>query len=58
MSVLWGINPFDQWGVEVGKVMANSVFDALNEGKTDGFDGSTNALLAKILQAQAVQGGV
>ncbi len=58
MSVLWGINPFDQWGVEVGKVMANSVFDALNDGKADGFDGSTNALLAKILQAQSVQGGV
>lgn len=53
MSVLWGINPFDQWGVEVGKVMANSVFDALNEGKANGFDGSTNALLAKILQKTA-----
>lgn len=49
MSVIWQINPFDQWGVEVGKVMANSVFEALIDGnKTADFDSSTNALLATI----------
>lgn len=50
MSVMWGINPFDQWGVEVGKVMANSVFAALNAEQADGFDASTRALLGKIWQ--------
>lgn len=46
MAVLWQINPFDQWGVEVGKVMANSVFEALiNEENANDFDSSTNELL-------------
>ncbi len=49
MSVIWNINPFDQWGVEVGKVIANSVFAALNGTQdTDKFDSSTNALLSVI----------
>lgn len=49
MSVIWQINPFDQWGVEVGKVMANSVFEALVNGdNTADFDSSTNALLDTI----------
>lgn len=47
MSVIWQINPFDQWGVEIGKVMANSVFDVLNGG-VGVFDGSTNELLKVI----------
>jgi glucose-6-phosphate isomerase len=28
-SVMWGINAFDQWGVELGKVMARGIGDAL-----------------------------
>lgn len=50
MSVIWQINPFDQWGVEVGKVMANSVFEALQDpmSHTHDFDSSTNTLLATI----------
>jgi glucose-6-phosphate isomerase len=24
-SVLWGINPFDQWGVELGKTLASQM---------------------------------
>jgi glucose-6-phosphate isomerase len=31
-SVIWGINPFDQWGVELGKTMANRMSDALSGG--------------------------
>lgn len=41
-AVLMGINPFDQWGVELGKEVANR----LSAGKTDGFDPSTTALMA------------
>jgi glucose-6-phosphate isomerase len=33
-SVIWGINPFDQWGVELGKVMARGMSDALRSGKS------------------------
>ena len=31
-SVIWGINPFDQWGVELGKVLATQMTDALSGG--------------------------
>lgn len=48
MSVLWQINPFDQWGVEIGKVMANRVYDALISDDVSGFDSSTCTLLTKI----------
>ncbi|MFA5938648.1 MAG: glucose-6-phosphate isomerase [Sinimarinibacterium sp.] len=27
-SVIWGINPFDQWGVELGKQMARQILDS------------------------------
>lgn len=55
MSVIWQINPFDQWGVEVGKVMANSVFAALNDPQMPAkFDSSTNALLTIIQHQQSI----
>ncbi len=42
-AVLLGINPFDQWGVELGKELAN----ALLAGEDLGFDPSTAALVAR-----------
>lgn len=55
MSVLWQINPFDQWGVEVGKVMANRVYDELiSKTNTDCFDHSTNTLLSVIKQSRII----
>jgi glucose-6-phosphate isomerase len=44
-GVVWGINPFDQWGVELGKVMAKKIAPALT-GDDDGadLDSSTRAL--------------
>jgi glucose-6-phosphate isomerase len=41
-ATLLGINPFDQWGVELGKEMANAL--AAGQG---GFDPSTAALMAR-----------
>jgi glucose-6-phosphate isomerase len=32
-SVIWGINPFDQWGVELGKGLARRLGDALAGGE-------------------------
>lgn len=46
-SVFWGVNPFDQWGVELGKQIAHQVQQAM-EGETVDLDGSTQALLARI----------
>ena len=48
-SVLWGINAFDQWGVELGKTLAARIEPALaNLAVENGFDASTRALLAQI----------
>jgi glucose-6-phosphate isomerase len=40
-AVLMGVNPFDQWGVELGKQVANQI----SAGGGDGFDPSTEALM-------------
>ena len=45
---VWGINSFDQWGVELGKVLAKDVQVRLESGDTAGLDGSTAALLARM----------
>ncbi|MDH3763891.1 MAG: glucose-6-phosphate isomerase [Gammaproteobacteria bacterium] len=52
-SVIWNINPFDQWGVELGKQMATTLIDPLSRRDTDDeFDPSTNGLLASVLGQQ------
>ena len=50
-SVLWNINPFDQWGVEKGKEIANQLLPILNGEQTDldGLDGSTQGLIKVLL---------
>jgi glucose-6-phosphate isomerase len=46
-GVIWGINSFDQWGVELGKQLAGRLLPALKgETGTDGLDQSTRALIA------------
>ena len=50
-SVIWDINPFDQWGVELGKKVATSLLDALGtERKQPDFDSSTNGLINRITE--------
>lgn len=46
-SVLWDVNAFDQWGVELGKQLAKSVLQDLStDGKAAPHDSSTEALIA------------
>ena len=45
-GAVWGINSFDQWGVELGKVLAKDVEQRLLSGDATGLDGSTAGLLA------------
>lgn len=53
-SVIWGINPFDQWGVELGKDMATELLEPLLQQQAHRqFDSSTNGLLAAILEKQS-----
>jgi len=47
-SVLWGINAFDQWGVELGKTLASRVLAELEGGAAGGHDPSTTALIGKL----------
>lgn len=44
-GVAWGINSFDQWGVELGKQLATRILGEL-EGEGGGHDGSTEGLIA------------
>ena len=50
-SVLWNINPFDQWGVEKGKEIANQLLPLLNGDKKDlsTLDVSTQGLIQILL---------
>jgi glucose-6-phosphate isomerase len=42
---VWGINSFDQWGVELGKVLAVDIEKRMLSGDRAGLDGSTQGLL-------------
>ena len=45
-GVIWNIYSFDQWGVELGKQLANQILPELtNEASVSSHDGSTNALI-------------
>ena len=48
-GALWGINSFDQWGVELGKALCNALLPRLASGDTTGLDGSTAGLLRRLL---------
>ena len=47
-GVLWGINSFDQWGVELGKSLATRVLGELEGGPAGHHDPSTAALIARL----------
>ncbi len=47
-GALWRINSFDQWGVELGKVLAKDIAPRLVSGDATGLDGSTAGLLARL----------
>ena len=49
---IWGINSFDQWGVELGKVLARDLELRLVSGDATGLDGSTAGLLRRLRTAQ------
>ena len=52
-GVVWGVNSFDQWGVELGKVLADQILDELldqDEPRLE-HDGSTNALIRRARRA-------
>ncbi len=52
-ATIWGINPFDQWGVELGKQIAGETQRMLAErGGHDAMDASTRALIEAVWRAE------
>jgi len=52
-AALWDVNPFDQWGVELGKKLATALYDDMQNAVRDGqrvrsHDSSTNGLINRI----------
>jgi glucose-6-phosphate isomerase len=50
-GAVWNINSFDQWGVELGKVLAKNILTELDAGKVTGsHDNSTTGLIEAFLK--------
>ncbi|WP_298151489.1 glucose-6-phosphate isomerase [Flavobacterium sp.] len=49
-GVIWNIFSYDQWGVELGKQLANSILEEINSGNVNKHDTSTEMLLKHFLQ--------
>jgi glucose-6-phosphate isomerase len=47
-GAVWGINSYDQWGVELGKELASTLLPMVEGVRPSGRDGSTTGLLKKI----------
>ncbi|MDO1559201.1 glucose-6-phosphate isomerase [Brevundimonas sp. 2R-24] len=47
-GVIWGLNSFDQWGVELGKALARGVLSELEGGQVQPHDPATAALIARL----------
>jgi len=58
LGALWGINAFDQWGVELGKQLAGAILPELEAGapKQGAHDSSTEGLMREILAGMAGSG--
>jgi len=53
-GVIWNLNSFDQWGVELGKVLGNQVLAGIQgHADKDNFDASTQQLIARFRAANA-----
>ena len=48
LGTLWQIDPFDQWGVELGKELAGPIRDELVDGGRGGGDPATAELIEAI----------
>lgn len=48
-GVIWNIFSYDQWGVELGKQLANSILDEINSGEVKPHDSSTEFLIKNYL---------
>ncbi|MBO9648792.1 MAG: glucose-6-phosphate isomerase [Variovorax sp.] len=47
-GALWGINSFDQWGVELGKALCNDLLPRIASSNTEGLDASTAGMMRRL----------
>ena len=47
-GAIWGINSFDQWGVELGKVLAQNIEQRMQSADNSGLDASTSGLMQRL----------
>jgi glucose-6-phosphate isomerase len=53
-GVVWGVNSYDQWGVELGKQLAGVILTEIRDGRVSAqHDASTRGLLEQFLQHRA-----
>jgi glucose-6-phosphate isomerase len=52
-GTLWSVDSFDQWGVELGKVLAQKVIPQLQDSSPLDHDSSTNALISRYRAARS-----
>jgi len=50
-GIIWSVNSFDQWGVELGKSMARTLLPAVGENKVEGIKNSSTLGLVKHVRA-------
>ena len=53
-GVIWNVFSYDQWGVELGKQLANSILNEINSNKVAHHDGSTSHLLNYFVKKQSI----
>ncbi len=53
-GVIWDVYSFDQWGVQLGKVLAKKIIPELKSASPLAHDSSTNALIARFRKANGI----
>jgi glucose-6-phosphate isomerase len=51
-GMIWDLNPYDQWGVQLGKLVADSIAPMLTGAAEPSLDSSTNSLIARYRAAR------
>ena len=55
-GVIWNIFSYDQWGVELGKQLANNILNDFESGKLDHHDASTKKLIERYQKPKKKEG--
>ena len=51
-GIVWNIFSFDQWGVELGKELANKIYNDMSKNRVTDYDPSTKQLIKFYLNAK------